>query len=374
MKSGCKHFLTNVQSQDAAETTNSLTRFLSLSRYTIPDRQVMIRIVNQTAYRRTNTTMEEDKMTISRRDLLVTGSTVFVTGLAAAAVGEQAANAAGAVSTRRSVTVNDGTQLSYIEAGAGKTLVLIPGWSQTAEQFKFQIEGLADRYRVIALDMRGHGDSAKPVHGYTIQRLAKDVEDVLVALDLREVTILGHSMGNSVLWCHFDLFGASRIARYVFCDQASFLTANPEWTAKQVADFGSIFTPETVTATYNALTKPDAAKTTETFLKSMVTDEMPQDQFKWVLDLNLKMPRQFAADLLYNHCHQDWRGVLARISKPSLFIGGKASLVPFTCVEWEAAQVPGSQLAIFEKSEKGSHFMFIENPTKFNGLVAAFMG
>ena len=46
MKSGCKHFLTNVQSQNVAETTNNLTRFLSLSRYTIPDRQVMIRIVN----------------------------------------------------------------------------------------------------------------------------------------------------------------------------------------------------------------------------------------------------------------------------------------------------------------------------------------
>ena len=76
---------------------------------------------------------------------------------------------------KTTVTVNDGTRLNVLQAGSGKTLVLIPGWSQTAEQFKFQIEGLADRYRVIAVDMRGHGDSDKPGHGYRISRLAKDV-------------------------------------------------------------------------------------------------------------------------------------------------------------------------------------------------------
>ena len=101
--------------------------------------------------------------------------------------------------TKNSVTTSDGVRLSYLEAGSGKPLVLIPGWSQTAEQFKFQLEGLSDRYHVIALDLRGHGDSDKPVFGYRIQRLAKDVADVLKALDLKDVTILGHSMGCFVV-------------------------------------------------------------------------------------------------------------------------------------------------------------------------------
>jgi non-heme chloroperoxidase len=313
-------------------------------------------------------------MTNSRRDLFGAGSAVSIAGAAAAVAGSQTANAVGPVATRRSVAVNDGTQMSYLEAGAGKTLVLVPGWSQTAEQFKFQIESLADRYRVIALDMRGHGDSAKPAYGYSIQRLAKDLEDVLDALDLRDVTILGHSMGTSVLWCHFDLFGATRIARYVFCDQASFLTTNPQWTPEQVANYGSIFTPDSASAFSNRLTKSDAAKVTETLLRPMVTSDMPPEQFKWILDLNMKMPRQYAADLHYNHCNQDWRDVLPRIAKPTLFIGAKGSIMPHTCVAWESTQVCGAQLAIFENSDKGSHFMFIENPDKFNGLVAAFIG
>ncbi len=275
---------------------------------------------------------------------------------------------------KASVTVSDGTRLNVLQAGSGKTLVLIPGWSQTAEQFKYQIEGLADRYRVIAVDMRGHGDSDKPGHGYRIQRLAKDVHDVLAQLELKDVTILGHSMGCSVLWCHHDLFGPQRIARYVFCDQASFLTTDPAWTLRQVADYGPIFTPESVTATAAALAGPDGVPTTAGFLKAMVTDKMPAEQFQWIVDLNLKMPRRAAADLLYNHCHQDWRDVLPRIAVPSLFIGGKSSLVPHTCVAWEATQVPGAQLSIFSESELGSHFMFVENPAKFNAVLAGFIG
>ena len=71
-----------------------------------------------------------------------------------------------------SATTNDGIVLRYEEAGSGKPLVCIPGWSQTAAQFKHQLSGLSDRYRVIAVDMRGHGESDKPDNGYTIQRLA----------------------------------------------------------------------------------------------------------------------------------------------------------------------------------------------------------
>jgi pimeloyl-ACP methyl ester carboxylesterase len=278
--------------------------------------------------------------------------------------------------TRRSVPVSDGTRLNVLEAGAGNstTLVLVPGWSQTAEQFKYQIEGLGDRYHLVAIDMRGHGDSDKPAGGYRIQRLAKDLDDVLAAMNLSKVTILGHSMGCSVLWCHFDLFGTGRIAKYVFCDQASFLTTDPSWTPQEIANYGSIFTPESVTGTANALVGADGAATTEGFLKSMVTPAMPAEQFKWIVDLNLKMPRSAAADLLYTHCHQDWREQLPRIKLPTLFIGGKASLVPPSCIAWNASQVAGSQLQIFEAAEKGSHFMFVENPVKFNEMLRAFVG
>jgi pimeloyl-ACP methyl ester carboxylesterase len=273
---------------------------------------------------------------------------------------------------RKTVAADGDVKLSYLEAGTGPTIVLLPGWSQTAEQYRYQLEGLSAQYRVIAFDHRGHGDSDKPGRGYRIARLAADLQNVLVALDLRDVTILGHSMGCSVLWCHFDLFGAGRIARYVFCDQATCLTRNPEWTDQQVADYGPIFTPDSVSETANALRGPGGAQATVGFLRSMVTADMPAEVFQWIVDMNMKMPRAAAADLLYNHCHQDWREVLPRIDRPTLFIGGKGSLVPHSCVRWEASQVPGARVEIFDDEEAGSHFMFIENARKFNALLAQF--
>jgi len=275
---------------------------------------------------------------------------------------------------RKTVAVDGDVKLSYLEAGTGSTIVLLPGWSQTAEQFRFQLEGLSAQYRVIAFDHRGHGDSDKPGRGYRIARLAADLQNALVALDLRGVTILGHSMGCSVLWCHFDLFGAQRIARYVFCDQATCLTRNTEWTDQQIADYGPIFTPDSVSETANALRGPGGVQATVGFLRSMVTADMSAEAFQWIVDMNMKMPRAAAADLLYNHCHQDWREVLPRIDKPTLLIGGKGSLVPHSCVQWEASQVPGARVEIFELEEAGSHFMFIENAEKFNALLAQFSG
>jgi len=115
-------------------------------------------------------------------------------------------------------TTNDGVRLHYLEAGSGKPLVLIHGWSQCAEEFKHQIAGLSDRYRVIAIDQRGHGDSEKPGFGYRIQRLAKDLQDLLVSLNLQDVTVLGHSIGCSVIWCYWDLFGSDRLAKIVLVD------------------------------------------------------------------------------------------------------------------------------------------------------------
>jgi len=275
---------------------------------------------------------------------------------------------------KRSIKTADGVRLNVLEAGRGKPLVLIPGWSQTAAQFRRQLEGLSDRYRVIAIDMRGHGDSDKPAHGYRIQRLAQDVRQALVAMDLQDVTILGHSMGCSVLWCYFDLFGAERVSKFVFCDEPPMLTADPTWTAQQAEDAGAIFTPEAVTQTMNALAGPEGVATTTGFVGGMVTSKMPPETLQWMIAENLKLPRAHAATLLYNHCHQDWRDVFARIDVPSLFIGGRVSLVPWKSVAWAASQVKGARLEIFEEAEGGQHFMFEENPAKFNRLLAEFIG
>jgi pimeloyl-ACP methyl ester carboxylesterase len=272
------------------------------------------------------------------------------------------------------VTTSDGVSLYYLEAGSGKPILMIPGWSQTAEQFKHQITGLSDRYRVIAVDMRGHGESDKPGHGYKISRLAKDVHDMIHALDLDEVNILGHSMGSSVIWNYYDMFGTERLSKLLLIDQMPMITSNPAWSEEERINSGAIFDPQSLYETINALAGPDGVETTRGFIGNMVTKTIPEEDKAWIIERNLRMPRQHAATLLYNHSTNDWRDLIPRIELPSLVVGGRVSVVPWRSQEWVAEEIPGARLEIFEEEEGGNHFMFIEGYEKFNEIVADFVG
>ncbi len=272
------------------------------------------------------------------------------------------------------LTTSDGVRLRYMEAGSGKPLVLLHAWTLCAEVFKHQIAGLSDRYRVIAVDQRGHGDSSKPGFGFKIQRLSQDLRDVLVSLDLRDVTVLGHSMGCSVIWCYWDLFGADRLGKLILVDEPPFLTSNPAWTQAETDAAGPIFTPASVVETCNALAGPQGEATRRSFIDNMLTKACPSDVKEWIVQCSLRMSRQDAASLLLNHAYQDWRDVIPRITLPTLVMGGRASLVPWKSVEWTAQQIKGAQLEIFEAHEGGQHLMFVENPAKFKRIVAEFIG
>ena len=274
----------------------------------------------------------------------------------------------------KQITTNDGVKLNYLEAGSGQPLIMIPGWSQTAEQFKYQIDGLSDRYRIIALDMRGHGESDKPSFGYKIARLAMDVRDVLIALDLDNVAILGHSMGCSVIWNYWDLFGADKLSKLILVDQMPFITSNPAWSEEELEASGAIFTPQALYDTINALSGPDGAETTKGFIGGMVTSAISEEEKNWIIERNFRMSRDHAATLLYNHSTQDWRDTIPRINIPTLIISGRVSLVPWKSQVWIHEQIAGSQLEIFEEEEGGQHFMFIEGAEKFNQIVADFIG
>lgn len=272
------------------------------------------------------------------------------------------------------VTTSDGVRLSYLERGSGPPLVMIPGWSNAAVEFKHQLDGLSDRNRVIAIDMRGHGESEKPAHGYKIQRLAKDVWDVLRALDLTDVALAGHSMGCSIIWCYLDLFGNARLGKLVLIDQMPFMTSNPLWTQQDRDEAGSGYDGKTLYDRINAVAGPDGVSITQGLVRSMFTKTFPPSELAWVAEQILKMPRHHAATLFYNHSTQDWRDLIPRIDLPTLIFGARTGPVGWKSQEWVQRQIKGSRLEIFEEDEGGNHFMFLENPAKFNRIVREFLG
>ncbi|MBV9644377.1 MAG: alpha/beta hydrolase [Verrucomicrobia bacterium] len=275
---------------------------------------------------------------------------------------------------RRAFVTSDGVQLSYIRQGSGRPIVLIHGWSGCAEEFKHQIGPLSARYDVIAVDQRSHGESQKVSYGLRISRLSKDLYELLTELDLNNVAVLGHSMGSSVIWCYIDLFGPERLSKFILVDQPPFVTSSPHWTQQELEDSGAGLTAQQVCDTVAALRGEEAEQVTRQMIDGFVTKQAATEMREWIVQCTLKMPRPFAGTLLYNHFHTDWRDLIPRINLPTLIISGRASAVPWKSQEWIHRQIKGSQFEVFEESEGGQHFMFIENPEKFNRLVMENLG
>lgn len=114
----------------------------------------------------------------------------------------------------RSVAV-DGAVLVWEERGTGEcALVLVHGFTGSREDFVGVADDLEDLGRLLLVDQRGHGDSAKPGRGYTLERLAEDHAGVARA------DLLGHSMGGMVA-LRVALRRPERVASLVLMDSAA---------------------------------------------------------------------------------------------------------------------------------------------------------
>ena len=160
-------------------------------------------------------------------------------------------------------STNDNVALHFIDKGNGVPLVMLHGWSQSSEQYKYKVEALSKHYRVITLDMKGHGLSEKVDYGYKIYRLAKDVSELLCYLDLNDVVILGHASGAAAICCYWELFGDEWLGKLILVDKILVLTSNPAWSAKEVAHYRSFVDPVSSMGFVNTLLigKADKAKT-----------------------------------------------------------------------------------------------------------------
>jgi pimeloyl-ACP methyl ester carboxylesterase len=264
--------------------------------------------------------------------------------------------------------------LHYVAAGEGKPLIIIPSWSLTGAAYKHQLSALSRTRRVIALDMRGHGESSTPENGYRVSRLAADLRAVIEALDLPEVDLMGHSIGSSIIWSYYDLFGGYRLGRMVFVDQAPSVTGKPDWSEAERLTYGCLLPDLPALAEFYLDVLPaESAAATARVIARLFSPSLPYDELLWFAGEIVKLPRRHAADLLYNHGSLDWRDVIKTIRLPSLVVGAEANIFSAESQIRIAAQIPGAQVEIFAAEEGGSHFMCYENPAKFNALVEAFL-
>ncbi|WP_354247531.1 alpha/beta hydrolase [Bradyrhizobium sp. LA2.1] len=139
------------------------------------------------------------------------------------------------------VTAKDGTKIFYKDWGTGKPVVFSHGWPLTADAWDNQMLFLsAQGYRVIAHDRRGHGRSGQPSKGNDMDTYADDMAAMIEALDLKGVTLVGHSTGGGEVARYIGRHGTGRVAKAVLISSVPphmLKTAdNPEAAPMEVFD------------------------------------------------------------------------------------------------------------------------------------------
>ncbi|MEH7081877.1 alpha/beta hydrolase [Neobacillus drentensis] len=106
----------------------------------------------------------------------------------------------------KKLKAND-SSMAYIDSGEGKPIVLLHGFCGSSSYWEFVIPTLSADYRVIALDLPGHGQSDPLQGSSTIENLADQVKNLLDALNLPEVTMFGHSLGGYITLAFAEKYG-----------------------------------------------------------------------------------------------------------------------------------------------------------------------
>ncbi|MFG2624258.1 alpha/beta fold hydrolase [Streptomyces sp. NPDC048473] len=139
------------------------------------------------------------------------------------------------------VTTRDGVDIFYKDWGRGRPVVFIHGWPLSGDAWQDQLKAVADNgYRGIAHDRRGHGGSTPVWDGYDFDTFADDLDDLITQLDLRDVTLVAHSMGGGELARYIGRHGTDRIRSAVLLSAICPLMlqgpGNPEGVPQSVFD------------------------------------------------------------------------------------------------------------------------------------------
>jgi pimeloyl-ACP methyl ester carboxylesterase len=245
----------------------------------------------------------------------------------------------------------DGLAIHSSSVGSGPTIVFVHGWTCDASSWAQQVPAFAKDYRVITLDLPGHGQSALPKDGKLSMNLfARAVEAVRAEARADKIVLVGHSMGAPVIREYAHLF-PNHVAGLVAVDGPLDMRGFPP------PEFGA---PPPVTG-------PEGLQMRETMIRSMfvpATSPAIQDH---VLKMMLGAPEATAA------------GAMAAMFDPSIRWTDVIN-APTLAVYAGTAQMPDvaktrEVLPSFEASQVAGtgHFLMMEKPTEFNQELAKFL-
>ena len=263
------------------------------------------------------------------------------------------------------ITGGGGDRLHLVEAGnpLGQAILFIHGFSQCSLAWSRQMSSdLARRYRLVAMDMRGHGSSDKPRDGYSDSRVwADDVDSALRELDLDRPILCGWSYGPLVALDYVRYYGDERIGGLHFVSAVTKLGSEAAV---------SVLSPELLGLVPGFFSSDveESVRTLESLLRMCFAREPSATDLYTMLGYNVSVP-PFVRQALFSRV-VDNDDLLPTIRKPVLITqGADDAIVKAEVVEQHRSVLAHAQIHIMPGA---GHAPFWDDATSFNRRLDAF--
>jgi non-heme chloroperoxidase len=251
----------------------------------------------------------------------------------------------------------DGVRLHVVETGnpKGRPILFIHGFSQSWLVWRRQMcSDLANDYRLVALDLRGHGQSDKPRDGYSDRIVwADDINGVMRELNLEQPVLCGWSYGSLVILDYIRQYGEDAISGTSFVDALTKLGSDEAL---------SVLTPELLNLVpgFFATDVEESVRSLESLLRICFVQEPQAEDLYLMLGYNLAVPPYVRQALFSRSFDND--DLLPRIRKPALVV--KPSIV-----DQHKAGMAHAQVHVMPNA---GHAPFWDDPVSFNQHLRAF--
>ena len=256
--------------------------------------------------------------------------------------------AAATASRIDSVISEDGTTIVYETAGEGQpALVFVHCWACDRTYWDDQFNAFAARYRVVRLDLAGHGESGATREDYTIELFGADVAAVANELGLDSIVLIGHSMGGAVVIEAAGRLG-NKVLGLVGVDTYQYLAGN--YSQEETDKFLEPF-------------REDFAATTLPFVQGFFPDSADTDLMRWVSEDMAAAPPEVSISAMRNLFTYDAVPVLKETGVPVRAISSdkfqtRVDQNRQVTASFEVVYIPGT-----------GHFLHMERPERFNQLL-----
>lgn len=269
------------------------------------------------------------------------------------------------------LAMRDETKIYYEDCGQGETILFSHGLNSSHFKIKNFIDEFKGEFRCVYYDQRGHGASDRSNVHMNIKNLGQDMNELIEYLDLKNLTVVGHSMGAATIFSYVNQFGCDRLKKIVAVDMTPYMRngvwsggiAQGKWTDENfLEDLDRIFDDVGYSNWYitKNMMNPALANTPAEFEPTMIKV------------CGVGSDALTTASLWYSLFRTDQRPAIDKITVPFLYVMPETPLYSMTTVNFFKEHVKGG--FTLENNFPGTtHLILMEKPKEVAEKIKAFV-